>query len=97
MRTIYMDSEFKCHVADDGTMIPMETDFFEGKCDTFIEGYRLVPEGESWTRSDGTVFRGEMIAPWLDYGELDSAQRSFERQLIAQYEDMINQLYEEVQ
>lgn len=97
MRTIYLDSDFKCHVADDGTMTAVETDFFEGKCDAFMEGYRFVPKGESWTRSDGAAFRGEMIAPWLDYAELDKAQREFEQQLIAQYEDMINQLYEEVQ
>ena len=82
MKTIYIDSEFKCHVANDGTMTAVETDFFDGKCDAFVEGYRFVPEGESWTRSDGEVFYGEMIAPWKDYAELDNAQREYERQLL---------------
>lgn len=86
MRTVYIDSEFKCHVINDGTMTAVETAFFDGKCDTFIEGYRFVPDGESWTRSDGEVFHGEMISPWKDYTELDSAQREYERQLIAEYE-----------
>lgn len=31
MRTIYFNSEFKCHVASDGTMIVMETSFFDYK------------------------------------------------------------------
>ena len=89
MRTIYIDSEFKCHVTNDGTIISVETDFFDGKCDTFIEGYRYIPAGETWTRYDGTVFSGEMIAPWKPYSELDAAQRNYERQLIATYEEAL--------
>lgn len=85
MRIIYIDSEFKCHVDNDGTMIAVETDYFDGKCDAYIEGYRFVLEGESWTRPDGEVFYGEMIAPWKDYSELDAAQREYERRLLAEY------------
>ena len=86
MRTIYLDSDFKCHVADDGTMTAIDTDFFDSKCDTFVEGYRFVPNGETWTRSDGAVFNGEMIAPWKPYDELDAAQREYERKLLEEYE-----------
>lgn len=86
MKTIFLDSEWKCHVTDDGTMTAVETDFFDGKCDAYIEGYRLIPSDESWTRSDGEVFHGEMISPWKDFEELDNAQREYERQLLAQYE-----------
>ena len=96
MKTIYLDSEFKCHAADDGTRNAVETDFFDGKCDAFMEGYRFVPSGESWTRSDGAVFTGCMIAPWQDHSALDAAQRSFEQEMIAAYEALINELYEEV-
>lgn len=92
MKTIYIDSDFKCHVTDDGTMKAVETSFFDGKCDAFIEGYRYVPAGESWTRSDDVVFTGEMIAPWKDYSELDAAQRTYERALLAQYEVQQNEL-----
>lgn len=89
MRTIYIDSEYKCHITDDGTMTAVETDAFDGKCDTYIEGYRFVPSGESWTRSDGTVFHGVMISPWKDYAELDAAQREYERQLLADAENAL--------
>ena len=81
MRTVYIDSDFKCHSTNDGTLTPVDTDFFDGKCDTMIEGYRFVPAGESWARSDGTVFPGEMIAPWKPWEELDAAQRVYEREL----------------
>lgn len=80
---VYIDRDFKCHVADDGTMTAIETSFFDGKCHTFIEGYRFVPSGESWTREDGTVFHGEMVAPWKPYDELDQAQREYERAQLA--------------
>ena len=86
---IYIDSEFKCHVADDGTMTAVEVPFFDGKCDAFIEGYRFVPNGESWEREDGEIFEGEMIAPWKDYNELDAAQREYEKQLLAEYTEAL--------
>lgn len=88
---IYIDSEYKCHVSNDGTLREVETEVFDGKCTAFVEGYRFVPEGETWTRSDGAIFAGEMISPWKDYAELDAEQREYERQ---EREDMRNALNE---
>lgn len=81
MRRIFIDPDFRCHVADNGSSIPVETSFFDGKCDTFIEGYRYIHFGEVWTRSDGKVFKGEMIAPWKPYSELAAAQQQYETML----------------
>ena len=89
MKTIYIDSDFKCHVTDDGTMTAVETDFFDGKCDAYIEGYRFVPAGETWTRDDGVVFHGKMISPWKDFAELDAEQREYERQQLEEYKNII--------
>lgn len=89
MRTIYIDSEFKCHISDDGAMAAVETDFFNGKCDAFIEGYRFVPSGAVWTRSDGVVFRGEMFSPWKSYSELADAQSVYEREKLADAENAL--------
>ena len=91
MKTIYIDSEFKCHIHNDGTMTAVETDFFDGKCDAFIEGYRFIPYGETWVREDGIMFNGEMITPWKDYGELDAAQRQYERQQLAEYKSIVSE------
>lgn len=90
--TIYIDNDYKCHVADNGTMTAVETDAFDGKCVTYIEGYRFVPSGKTWTRDDGVQFSGEMIAPWKDYNELDAAQREYERQQLAQYESALAEI-----
>lgn len=89
MKTIYLDAEFKCHVTNDGAMTAVETEFFDGKCDAFVEGFRFVPAGKTWTRSDGEVFKGEMVSPWKDYAELDEAQREYERQLLADAENAL--------
>ena len=90
---IFIDKEYKCHTTNpDGVFREIETDFFNGKCQTFIEGYRYVPTGESWTRSDGVVFTGEMIAPWKPYNKLDSAQRAYEQALIADMQNALNTL-----
>lgn len=92
---VYIDSDFKCHTTDDGTMTAVETDFFDGKCSTFIEGYRFVPFGQSWAREDGMVFRGEMIAPWKEYRKLKIAQEQYEivkAELDAAYAEGVNSL-----
>ena len=89
MKTIYLDSDFKCHTSNlDNAYTVVETDAFDGKCDTYIEGYRYVPSGKTWTRADGTVFAGEMIAPWKPWDELDAAQREYERE---QYQTVVAQ------
>ena len=82
--TIYVDKDYRCRTSNpDGIYTPVETDFFDGKCDAYIEGYRFIPAGAMWTREDGAVFSGEMIAPWKDWNELDTAQRDYEREQLA--------------
>lgn len=75
---IYLDKDYRCHTSNDGTMREVETEFFDGKCTRFIEGYRYIPSGESWTRSDGVTFQGEMISPWKDYNLLAAYQEAYE-------------------
>ncbi len=84
--TIYIDSDFKCHVSAAEGCREIETSFFDGKCEEWIESYRFVPESETWTREDGEMFHGEMIAPWKDLGEAYIAQANYATQLNKQYE-----------
>ena len=94
MKTIYIKPDtFECHVTNDGTMTAVETDAFDGKCTAFIEGYRFVPAGETWTREDGVTFAGEMVAPWKPYNELAAAQAQYEAdmaELAAAYQEGVN-------
>lgn len=93
MRTIYLDSEFKCHTVNDGTITAVEATFFDGKCDAFIEGYRFVPAGAVWIREDGVTFAGEMVSPWKPYDLLTAAQAQYEKDqadLQAAFEEGVN-------
>lgn len=76
--TIYIDNDFKCHTTAAEGRRAVETDAFNGKCKQFIEGYRFIPAGESWTRADGEVFTGEMITPWREYAILAELQALYE-------------------
>ena len=88
MKTIYLDSDFCCHLMNDGTRRAVETDAFDGKCTSYIEGYRYIPDGESWTRSDGAVFNGLMISPAEDYSRLEKAQRQYELDEVQRWESL---------
>ena len=78
--TIYIDRDYKCHTSPADGLTAVETDAFDGKCRQYIEGYRFVPGGEIWTREDGQVFEGEMIAPWRDYELLAEFQALYEEE-----------------
>ena len=78
MRTIYVDSDFKCHVTNDGMMTAVETNYFENKCDAYIEGYCC---------EDGKIY------PWQPHSELVGAQAQFERynaELQEAYQEGVN-------
>lgn len=81
--TIYIDTNYKCHTTTADGLTAVETNYFDGKCPAYIEGYRFVPSGSTWVRSDGAIFQGEMVAPWKPWDELDAAQREYEREQYA--------------
>ena len=93
--TIYIDRDYKCHTSPADGLTAMETDAFEDKCSRYIQGYRFVPAGESWTREDGHTFTGEMIAPWRDYAILAEFQAIYEEEQAKAVEE-IAALVEEV-
>ena len=72
MKNVYVDSEFHCHINNpDGAYKEVETDFFDGKCQTFVEGY-------CYDDSKGYV----QVYPWKPYSELEVVQREYERELL---------------
>ena len=80
MKTIYLNKDFQCSVTEKSdTVQSIETDAFDGKCNAYVEGYRFIPEGQQWTRKDGVVFAGEMIAPFKDYTQLEMVQKLYEQ------------------
>ena len=81
MKTIYIDTDNKCHIANDGTMIAVETALFDGKCNSYIGGHCMEIYDEC-----------SIIYPWKPYSELDAAQREYERQLLAEYESALHEI-----
>ena len=90
--TIYIDSDYKCYVSAADGRRAIETGFFDGKCEEWIESYRFVPEGETWTREGGEVFKGEMVTPWKDLGEAYVAQTAYVTAQNAQYEAALTEI-----
>ena len=85
MRTVYLDSDYMCHVTDDGSRQEIETDCFDDLCDNAVEFMRFVPEGKTWTRPDGRVIHGEFI-------QATDSKKIDEYQLHAYIADMQNAL-----
>lgn len=94
--TIYIDSEFKCHLENDGTMREIDTVCFKGKCEAYIEGYRFIPAGETFVNSKGRTILGETVFPWQPYEALDQVQREYERQQLAEAQTALEIILGEV-
>ena len=90
--TIYIDSDYKCHVSPEEGLTEVEVSFFDNKCNEFVEGYRFVPSGSTWTREDGVEFAGEMVSPWKDYNELAMAQLTYMTEQNSQYESALSEI-----
>lgn len=90
--TIYIDSDYKCYVSTAEGRRAIETDAFNCKCPEWIESFRFVPAGETWTREDGEEFRGEMTAPWKDLSEAYVAQAAYVTAQNAQYEAALSEI-----
>ena len=90
--TIYIDSDYKCYVSAAEGRRAIETNEFDGKCPEWIESYRFVPEGETWMRGDGEVFKGEMVTPWKDLSEAYTAQTAYLERQNKQYEAALTEI-----
>lgn len=82
MRIVYFDSENRVHVENDGKMVAVKVDHFDGKCDFFVEGHCCVVD-------DNSV----IIWPWMNFDELTTAQEQYERdiaELAAAYQEGVD-------
>ena len=79
---IYVDALKHCHRINDGTMKEIRTDFFVGKCNTYVEGFAY---------DDSKCYA--QIYAWKPYDELAAAQAQYERdmaELAAAYREGVN-------
>lgn len=96
--TIFIDNECKCHVSNpDDIYTSIEAPIqFEEKAPTYIEGFRVKPEGYTFTRNDGKVFGpdGYSISPWRDLALLEEFQMQYDAQqkTIDEYEAALTEI-----
>lgn len=63
---IFVDARKHCHLEDDGAMTAIETDFFNGKCKEYVEGYCCDIQHEAFYA-------------WRKYSELEEIQTAVDR------------------
>ena len=84
---VYLDDDYVVHLEqDEGTTRMPWNDpdgFFVGKCQAFVEGYRVVPENNAWQREDGVTFYGPMISPIITPTALMAAQAEADKSTIS--------------
>lgn len=61
MKTIYIDSEYMCHLENGQGRTAVETDVFDGVVNEAVPYYRYIPEGHEWADKKGRVFHGLFI------------------------------------
>ena len=61
MKTIYIDSEYMCHLEDGEGRTTVETDVFDGVADAAIPYYRYIPEGREYTDKHGRTLYGLFV------------------------------------
>lgn len=80
---IYVDPNHHCHTTNpDGVFREVEESYFDGKCDTFIEGYCYDDSNKGYVQ----------IYPWKSHDQLEAAQREYERNQIAEYEAALSEI-----
>ena len=83
---VYVDKDYKCHADPGEGLEAVEDAFFDGKCDTFIEGY-CYDTSKGYTQ----------IYPWRSSAELEAAQAQYEKDLAdlqKAYEEGVNSAYD---
>lgn len=68
--TIYIDSQYHCHVDNADGRRAFETEAFDGTTKPYIEGFMYIPDGETWVREDGEEFQGVMICPFKPFTQV---------------------------
>lgn len=73
-------------------MTLVEADYFDNKCQEWIESYRFVPSGSTWIREDGVEFQGEMVSPWKNLDNILWTQISYSGTNLKDAQDTIAEL-----
>ena len=84
---IYIDKNYKCYTKNTyNNYRIVDVPFFNGKCETFIEGFHFIPYGEKFKKDTGEIVIGPAIFPHKDLILLETIQRLYEEFLVYKQE-----------
>lgn len=61
MKTIYLDSDYMCHLENADGRTEVQTDAFDGVVDGAIPYYRYIPQGKEYVNTKGRTIHGLFI------------------------------------
>ena len=88
---VYLDSNYVCHLTNDGTMREIESEYLDGLAPTVIEKTRFIPENETWVRPDGVSVFGLVKETIESIDGIENTQEQYRADL-EQMSDMQNAL-----
>lgn len=90
--TIYNDADYKAYTEPEDGRSAVETSVFDSMPAPVIGCHRYIPEGKTWISPEGLEIHGEFIQMCVTEKELDDAQREYERQQLADYEQALSEI-----
>ena len=79
---VFIDKDYKCHTKNLANYRLVNVPYFDGKCETFIEGFRYIPNGEKYKKETGEIITGKALLPFKDLILLETIQRLYEEFLV---------------
>lgn len=76
MKTIYLDSDYMCHLESGEGRREVKTDIFDEIIDAVIPFYRFIPQGEEWTNPKTKVVLHGQFIQITDSNKVDKIQES---------------------
>ena len=75
MKSIYIDSDYMCHLESGEGRTEVQTDAFDGVVRETIPYYRYIPSGEQYTDKKGRTLHGLFIQA-MDSNAIDRITRT---------------------
>ena len=95
MKTIYLDSNYMCHIDDNGTRQKIVTDVFDSMCEKAIECYRFIPEGQIWEKSKTSILHGPFIQAVTESSSIQQQHEIDDSKYTQELGALIDEIYAE--
>lgn len=95
MKIIYLDSNYMCHIDNNGTRQKVITDAFDSMCEKAIECYRFIPEGQVWKKTKTITLRGPFIQAVAESSPIQQQHKIDDDKYTQELGALIDEIYNE--